>query len=104
MIRHIRGVSTKARLREFIFSESGETSAQKAAQVGAILATSALATLLINVGTAKAVEGDPSCQICSDQRDCPPHEPNCLYRWCQFGSLVVCARACTAAQWDYCQP
>jgi len=107
MISHIRGLSSKARLREFILSESGETDAQKAARMGAILATSALATLLMNVGAGQALQGDPNCVTCSDDLNCK--DPNgieihCRYRWCQFGSLVVCAKACTAAQDDFCVP
>jgi len=106
MISHIRGLSSKARLREFILSESGETNAQKAAQVGAILATSALATLLINVGTAKAVVGDPNCVTCSFDEDCNDPlgiEIHCRRRWCDFPVVgVVCASACTAATDHYC--
>jgi len=45
--RHFRELSQRARLREFAFSESGAMSAQKAAQMEAVLAASALAGLFL---------------------------------------------------------
>ncbi len=54
MTRHFRELSQRARLAEFVFSESGAMSAKKAAQMGAVLAGSAVAGLLMSVGTAEA--------------------------------------------------
>jgi len=105
MISHIRGLSSKARLREFILSESGETNAQKAAQVGAILATSALATLLMSVETARA-GCDPTCVQCNDDADCtwtsPGPGPFCRTRFCF--ETCDCVKACTWSQENSCIP
>ena len=63
--RHFRQLSQHARLKEFAFSESGAMSAQKAAQMGAVLATSALAGLLMSAGMAEA-----ACTPCMVPEDC----------------------------------
>jgi len=70
MTRHIRGLSQRARLAEFVFSESGAMNAKKAAQMGAILGASVLAGLLMNTGTAEA----HSCHPCMVKEDCAVHQ------------------------------
>jgi len=67
MTRHIRSLSQRARLAEFIFSESGAMNAKKAAQMGAVLGASALAGVLMSAGTAEA-----GCIAC------PPGD----HQWC----------------------
>lgn len=99
MTRHIRGLSQRARLAEFVFSESGAMSAQRAAQMGAVLAASVLAGLLMKTGTAEACRG--SCTTCWANEDCAAVGMlYCRSRQCGVG--CTCTLACTNADANYC--
>lgn len=74
MTGHIRSLTQRARLYEFITSESGAMNGRKAAQLGAVLATSALAGLMMSIPNRAEAHcggftecggggaGDASCQ------------------------------------------
>lgn len=94
MNHHIRGLSQRSRLTEFIINESGAMSAQKAAQMGAILATSMLAGLLMHPRTAAAECAYP----CMNDENCVNLPPFCRNIWCDFGTPDQhCDKHCT---WD----
>lgn len=88
--RHFRELSQRARLTEFAFSESGEMLAEKAAQIGAVLAASTLAGLLMSAGT---VEASCPLQPCADDQSCATliEQP-----WCRTVNCNGCAKYCTA--------
>ena len=93
MTRHIRSLSQRARLAEFVFSESGAMSAQKAAQMGAVLAATTLAGILMSAGTAES----HTCHPCMTGDDCMGHPPNCHRITCGGGA---CGQYCTNATFD----
>jgi len=98
MTRHIRGLSQRARLAEFVFSESGATNAKKAAQMGAILGASTLAGLLMSARTAEA-----ACNLtpCGGGAECEndPFGPFCTLVHCG-GLQDPCGFYCTWTQFD----
>ncbi len=92
MIRHFRELSQRARLIEFAKSESGAMSAQKAAQMGAVLAASALAGLLMSIPrTAEAACSFPF-YACENNPCTEPAAPFCRF----FPCGGDCGHWCTA--------
>lgn len=100
MTGHIRSPNQRARLYEFITSESGAMNAKKAAQVGFVLGVSILASLVLSQ-QAKA-DCDPSCHVCSQDDNCRAEFGGiyCRTRWC--GQFCLCQQACTWATNNYC--
>jgi hypothetical protein len=96
MTRHIRSLSQRARLAEFVFSESGAMNAKKAAQMGAVLAASALAGVLMSAEPAAADCG----QVCNHHMECPNPQMSCTFQTC----LAGCTKICTFSEIDACQP
>lgn len=96
MNRHIWELSQRARLGEFILNESGAMSANKAAQMGAILATSALAGILMSARIAEACHSNPNpCSVPQDcahiaGTDCRDHN-----FWDSCNTIWVCEKTCT---------
>ncbi len=83
MTTRIRGLSQRARLWDFVASESGAMGAQKAANIGAIMGASAVAGLFMSVAdTAHAI-------ACSATIPCSGPTST----WCQDNNLGSCIKA-----------
>ncbi len=106
MTRHFRNLSQRARLTEFVFSESGAMSAQKAAQMGAVLAATTLAGILMSAGTAEAAcrpGSGTSCLQCGSNAECQLQGLQfCRAACCSIQGSTVCALRCTNDPTNYC--
>lgn len=72
MTEYVSYLTQRARLLEFVRSESGTMSAKKAAQMGVVLSASTLAALVLGVDSAKA----DHCKYCD------PMVPGGGDAWC----------------------
>ena len=87
MTGHIRSLTQRARLFEFITSESGAMSAKRGAQIGTILGASALAGLLMSIPQLAHADPPP----CAGHPSCPGGDPFETY-CAQFGPGWRCQK------------
>ena len=95
----LRSLSQQSRLRDFVLSESGEMSAKRAAQVGAVVAGSAMAGLFFAAPPEALACGTP----------CPNGIVDCIFvggnptcTTYDCGGMEGCINHCTGASASNC--
>jgi hypothetical protein len=96
----LRSLSQQSRLRDFVLSESGEMSAKRAAQVGAVVAGSAMAGLFF----AAPQEAKADCGFganCVGDGQCFPWQ-NTVCTTYRCDPMEACINHCTGASASNC--
>ena len=96
----LRSLSQQSRLRDFVLSESGEMSAKRAAQVGAVLAGSAMAGLFF----AAPPEAAAACGVnegCENNGECIPWMGT-VYTAYRCDPMDNCNTNCTSSGSAHC--
>ncbi len=88
MTGHIREISRHARVGEFFTSESGEMSAHRSAQIGAVFGAAAVVGAMMTVAQPAEANGTP-CDPSPD--NCPGETNVCRGLWCG----TTCSYRCT---------
>lgn len=95
---HIRSLTQRARLYEFVASESGAMSAQNAARIGVVLGTSALAGLLMMIPNTAKADCPARCPVGNECAGGPPGwHCEWAFNTCADGGRGACDHICTFA-------